>query len=423
MRYRAAHSKVSGTIRAPPSKSYTHRAIVLAALSGGPCVIHHPLRSDDTDATVAGSAGLGAEIRVEGDELRISAGSLHAAGRPVDARNSGTTLRFLTGVASLFKGATTLTGDSSLRRRPMGPLIEALNRLGAHARALGSEGRPPVEVSGVLRGGAISLPGGVSSQFLSSLLIACPLASGPTEIRILPPVRSEPYVEMTRHSLRAFGVDVAVDGDTCLVEGGQAYRPSGVDIPGDFSSAAFPLVAAAVTDGDVTVIGLDAESPQGDRRIVEILRQFGAQVDVGSDRVRVRGGRLVGQAVDVGANPDLFPILAVLGACAAGETRLVNGEHLQEKESDRIATTVSMLRALGVRAEPTPDGCIVYGSTPLRGAFIDSRGDHRILMAGAVAGLVAADAIEISDPRCFRVSYPSFLDDMRALGAVHSVIA
>lgn len=422
MRYRAAPSKVSGTIRAPPSKSYTHRAIVLATLSGGPCVVHHPLRSDDTDATVAGSVALGAQIGYEGDDLRISAESLRAPGRALDVRNSGTTLRFLAGVASLLKGVTALTGDSSLRERPMGPIVDALNGLGAHARAFGPDGRPPVEVRGVLQGGAISLPGGVSSQFLSSLLIACPLARDSTEIRILPPVRSEPYVEMTQHSLRAFGVDVTVGGNTCRVDGGQTYRPVDVEIPGDFSSAAFPLVAAAMTDGDVTVIGLDAESPQGDRQIVEILRKFGARVDVGPDRVRVRAGPMVGQTVDVGENPDLFPILAVLGACAEGETRLVNGEHLRGKESDRIASTVSMLRALGVPAEPATDGCIVPGSNPLRGGFVDAHGDHRILMAAAVAGLVANDVVDISDPRSFRISYPSFLDDMRALGAHHSVI-
>ena len=413
---------VSGTIRASPSKSYTHRAVVLAALSGGPCLIRRPLRSEDTDATIAGMAAFRAEIDRDGDDLCVSSGSLHSPGKPIDARNSGTTLRLLTGVASILSGLTILTGDSSLRKRPMAPLLDALNALGARTRALGGDGRPPVEVRGVLRGGGATIPGNVSSQFLSSLLIASPLAPEPSDIRVLPPIRSEPYVEVTRHMMHRFGVDVPADGDTYRVPGDQAYRPVDLDVPGDFSSAAFPLVAAAITDGDVTVTGLDSDSPQGDRKIVEIVRSFGASVDPGPDRVRVRGGTLVAQTVDVGDTPDLFPVLAVLASQAEGETRFVNGGHLRLKESDRIATTVSMLRALGVPAQATPDGCVVRGPIRLCGAFVDAHGDHRILMAAAVAGLVVDDPVDISDPWCFRVSYPSFLDDLRALGALHAVV-
>jgi 3-phosphoshikimate 1-carboxyvinyltransferase len=367
-------------------------------------------------------AAFGARIDPTSDELRVAAESLHAADAPIDAGNSGTTLRLLAGVAGVFEGTTTLTGDASLRKRPMGPLLDALNGLGAQARSLGGDGHPPVEVQGVLRGGSVSLPGSISSQFLSSLLIACPLATAPSEIRLLRPVRSEPYVEVTRHMLRTFGVDVPAGGDTYRVRGGQMYRPTDVDVPGDFSSAAFPLVAAVLTDGDISVKGLDLESPQGDREVVRLLRSFGARVDVIEDRVRVRGGDLVGQTLDISDTPDLFPILAVLATQADGETRFVNGDHLRFKESDRISTTVAMLQALGARAQPTPDGCIVRGRNRLHGAFVDCQGDHRILMAAAVAGLIADDAVDISDPWCFRVSYPSFLEDMRALGAVHAVV-
>ncbi len=423
MKYRAIPAKVSGTIRAPPSKSYTHRAIILAALSGGPCVVRRPLRSEDTDATVAGMAAFGAAIRGDGDDLRVSAESLHAPPKPIDARNSGTTLRLLAGVASLQSGETTLTGDSSLRKRPMGPLLDALNGLGAHAHARGADGRPPVDVRGVLRGGDVSVPGNVSSQFLSSLLIVCPLAPRPSEIRVLPPFRSEPYVHVTTDMLHRFGVEVSLSGDRFRVPGAQVYRPVDVDVPGDFSSAAFPLVAAALTDGDVTVLGLGGAAPQGDRRIVDILRSFGARVDVGPESVRVRGGALVAQTIDVGETPDLFPVLAVLATQAEGETRFVNGDQLRLKESDRIASTVAMLRILGVRADPTPDGCVVRGPNLLHGGFVDSRGDHRILMAAGIAGLVARDAVDISDPWCFRVSYPAYLDDLRALGALHAVVA
>jgi len=364
----------------------------------------------------------GATIDRTADELRVAAESLHAADAPVDAGNSGTTLRLLAGVAGIFAGTTTLTGDASLRKRPMGPLLDALNGLGAHTRSLGGDGLPPVEVQGVLHGGTISIPGSISSQFLSSLLIACPLALASSEIRLVRPLRSEPYVEVTRQMLRTFGVEIPAGGDTCLVRGGQVYRPADVDIPGDFSAAAFPLVAAILTDGDVSVEGLDLDSPQGDRKVLGFLTSFGARVDATEERVRARGGDLVGQTIDIGDTPDLFPILAVLATQADGETRFVNGDHLRFKESDRISATVAMLRALGGRVQPTPDGCIILGPNRLHGAFVDSRGDHRILMAAAVAGLAAEDAVDISDPGCFRISYPSFLEDMRALGAVHAVV-
>ncbi len=423
MRYRTLPSRVSGTIRASPSKSVTHRAIVLASLSSGSSRIRRPLWSDDTDATLDGMMAFGADVVREGEVVRMAGEPLRLPDAPIDARNSGTTLRLLAGVAALVSGTTTLTGDSSLRKRPMGPLLDALRDLGAGARALGDDGRPPVEIRGILRGGSAALPGDVSSQFLSSLLIACPLAPEGSEIRVLAPIRSESYIEMTRGMMHRFGVNVRTDGGVYRTAGGQRYRGTDVDVPGDFSSAAFPLVAAAITDGDVTVTGLDTDAPQGDRKLLDILRSFGGRVEVSGDWVRVQGESLVGQTVDIGDTPDLFPILAVLASQAEGETRFVNGGHLRFKESDRIDATVSLLHALGGRAKATEDGCLVSGPSRLLGGSVDARGDHRILMAAAVAGLAAKGSVDISDPWSFRVSYPRFLDDFRDLGALHAVIA
>jgi len=236
-------------------------------------------------------------------------------------------------------------------------------------------------------------------------------------------MRSLPYVDTTCQMIRESGGRITNRDRVFRVEGGQSYRPVDREIPGDFSSAAFPLVAAAITDGIVTVTGLDPETPQGDRRIVDLLRSFGAQVDASGESVRVQGAPLTGRTVDVGDIPDLFPILAVLGSQANGETRFVNGAHLRFKESDRIEATVAMLRSLGGQAKETADGCVVSGPSRLLGGSVDAHGDHRILMAAAVAGLVARDVTDISDPWCFRASYPSFLEDMRALGALHAVVA
>lgn len=307
----------------------------------------------------------------------------------------------------------------------MGPLLDGLNGLGASARALGPQGLPPVEVRGILRGGTVSIPGSVSSQFLSSLLLACPLAKSPSTVHVLPPVRSEPYVDVTLAMLRHFGGEASADGHDLLIPGGQSYRAADFQVPGDFSSAAFPLVAAAITQGDVTVEGLEASMPQGDRRVVDVLADFGAAVATarGTVRVHARKAPLRGRTVDLNDTPDLFPVLAVLATQAEGESRFVHGEHLRLKESDRIASTVAFLSAMGARAAATPDGCVVRGPNRLHGASVDSLGDHRILMAAAVAGLVADDAVEITEPECYRVSYPTFLEDLRSLGAPFEVVA
>lgn len=422
MKLRVHPSTVRGEIRSPPSKSYTHRAILLATLSGGPCRVDRPLLSDDTEATLTAVQALGACVDRRKDSLRIECEGLRVPAREVDARNSGTTLRLLTGVVALMPGTTVLTGDASLRKRPMGPLVDALHQLGARTRALGPDGRPPVEVTGPMRGGSVAVPGSVSSQFLSSLLIACPLAPAATDLRVTPPILSEPYVEVTRHMMRRFGVEVEGRIPALHIPGRQRYVPSDFAVPGDFSSAAFPFVAAAVSGGDVTVAGLDPDLPQGDRRITDILRSFGADVTSERDRVRVRAGHLGAQTVDLGATPDLFPVLAVLATQARGESRFVNGAHLRYKESDRIASTVAFLGAMGADVHGTPDGCVIRGPTRLQGADVDALGDHRILMAAAVAGLVAQEPVEVSDPESYRVSYPTFLEDFRALGADMEVI-
>lgn len=423
MIFRSRAGTVAGRVRAPPSKSYTHRAILLAALSGGPCLVSRPLLSEDTEATVAGVEAFGAEVLLKGDALRVASPGLSLPAREIDARNSGTTLRLLSGTAALLQGTTVLTGDASLRKRPMGPLLDALRGLGADARSVPGDGRPPVRITGPLRGGETSISGSVSSQFLSSLLLACPLAAEATSLHVLPPILSEPYVDVTRHMLGIFGATADSEGNDFRIRGGQRYRPVDFTVPGDFSSAAFPLVAAAISGGDVTVDGLDSATPQGDRKIADILEAFGASVTPTPEGIRVRGAPLRSQTVDVSATPDLFPVLAVLASQARGESRFVNGAQLRLKESDRIETTVAFLRAMGAEVTATPDGCVVRGPARLTGASVDSHGDHRILMAAAVAGLVAREPVEIADPWCFRVSYPSFLDDLRVLGAEMEVVS
>lgn len=405
-----------GTVTAPPSKSYTHRAIVMGALTGDEFLLEGALISEDTKATLDAVQVLGAEVSHSEGGTRILCRRLRPASRAIDARNSGTTIRLMTGIAALLPSPTTLTGDSSLVRRPMGPLVDALSQLGARCEFLDAKGRPPLTVTGPMGGSATSVKGSVSSQFVSSLLIACTQKRGPTDIALQGSLTSRPYVDITLDMLRDFGavVDETAGGFTVL--GDQRLSRNSYSVPGDFSSAAFPFVAAAVTGGDVTVRNLDVGSPQGDKAILDILSRFGAKVDRAKGSIRVRGAGLEGVDLDVGDTPDLFPVLAVLGAVASGRTTIRGGRNLREKESDRIATTTAFLKDMGANIVPTDDGCVIEGGAKLHGASVQTEGDHRILMAAAVAGLVSTSEVRIQDEGSYAVSYPGFLEDMLRLG-------
>jgi len=374
--------------------------------------------SDDTKATLDALYAFGTEFRSVSTGIAIHCEQLRKPAGVIDARNSGTTIRLITGVASLLPCETTLTGDDSLVRRPMGPLVDALVSLGANARFLGRPGCPPLVISGPIAGSRAEIRGDVSSQFVSSLLIACSQKKGDTEIHVKGELRSEPYVGITLELLRDFGGAVEQRAGIYHVRGEQSLQRESYTVPGDFSSAAFPLAAAAITGGDVTVRNLARKSPQGDRAIVDILSCFGASVTVKEDSIRVVSdpADLEGCEIDVRNTPDLFPIAAVIGSVARGRTTIGGGEGLRHKESDRIATTTGFLRRMGADASPTDDGCIINGGTRIHGAEVETEGDHRIFMAAAVAGLVATTDTTINDSDSYKISYPGFMRDMHQLG-------
>jgi 3-phosphoshikimate 1-carboxyvinyltransferase len=405
-----------GSVTAPPSKSYTHRAMVLGALTHSHFSLINPLMSEDTRATLDALYVLGTEFRSNSKGVLIHCDKFRRAPGVIDAKNSGTTIRLMAGIASLLPEETTLTGDESLVRRPMGPLVEALSQLGARCQYLGDPGRPPLKITGPVTGNRAEIPGDISSQFVSSLLIACSQKSGNTDIILKGQLRSRPYVDITLQMLREFGADVEEKDQRFFVKGTQRLTRETYTVPGDYSSASFPLVAAAITGGEVTVRGLDLDSPQGDRAILQHLRTFGARVSLGRDSVKVSGGELKGTEIDVTHTPDLFPVLAVLGSVASGRTILKGGENLRTKESDRIATTTTFLQNMGARIVPRDDGCEVLGGDKLHGATVQTEGDHRILMAAAVAGLASSSETKIDDNYSFNVSYPGFLRDMHQLG-------
>ncbi len=416
MKLRVSPSVVTGTIQSSPSKSYSHRALVLALLADGRSNIKNVLLSGDTVATYQAVQAFGARTTVKGDTVVVDGGRLCCPDNEIDAANSGTTIRIMMGIASLLPCQVVLTGDDSLRRRPMQPLIDALNELGVKCSSKDGNGRAPILVQGPNRGETAHIPGDISSQFISSLLISAPRKEVGTEIVLTTPLKSRPYVDITMGMMRWFGAEVERTDEGFYVPGRQRYEACSYRVPGDYSSAAFPLVAGALTGG-VVVAGLDPDDHQGDRVIVDILREFGAGIKQGGTTVRAWPGELEGTEVDLADAPDLFPIVALLGTQACGTTTISNAEHLRIKESDRIHATTEFLRAMGGEIEEKKDGCVVNGPTPLTGAKVDSLNDHRILMAAAVAGLIAEGTTTITNGDCFNVSYPKFLDDMRSLGA------
>lgn len=409
-------SQVSGDVEVPPSKSYTHRAITISALGPGGSV-KRPLLSADTRATIRAAEAFGAEIAIEGETLAVAG----AGGGPktpenvIDVENSGTTLRIMAAVAALTDGAV-LTGDASIRRRPNGPLLKSLCDLGGEAFSIKNDDCAPLVVRGRIRGGRTVLDGSVSSQFLSALLISCPLAEGDSEIEIKGELKSRPYAEITLEMLRAAGAKIETDFERFAVQGGQSYDLGGYTVPGDFSSASYLLAAAAVTGSSLSVRGL-RPSKQGDSAIVSILQEMGAKIswDRSEGVLEIEGRELSGVEVDASLTPDLVPTIAVLGSVAEGQTVVKNAEHVRHKETDRLRAMATELSRMGAKIAERPDGLVIEGGR-LRGARVSGHHDHRIVMALTVAGLVAGDTT-VDTAEAVSVSYPGFFEEMARIGA------
>ncbi len=412
-------SEIKGTVSAPPSKSYTHRAIAIASLSKK-ATIYNPLLSEDTKATIRASEAFGAGIESKKDSLIIKGfdGKPSVPDNIIDVANSGTTLRIMTAVASLVNGATVLTGDASIRTRPNTPLLNALNDLGAEAFSTRGNGMAPLVVRGKMRGGRVYIDGSISSQFISALLIACPFAQNRTAIMIKGELKSRPYVNITIDMLRDAGAKIEADErvNSFTLPPEQEYNLKSYNVPGDFSSASY-LMAAGVLCGEVTIKNL-FPSEQGDSALIELLEKMGAQIswDKKKGEVRVSKGKLKGINVDVGTTPDLVPTLAVLGAAAEGTTIIENAEHVRYKETDRLHAMTVELKKMGVDITEEKDRLIIKGGN-MKGAQVHGWDDHRIVMALAVAGMVAGDTT-IDSIESVSISYPGFFEDLKNIGAV-----
>ncbi|MHA1948846.1 MAG: 3-phosphoshikimate 1-carboxyvinyltransferase [Candidatus Thorarchaeota archaeon] len=412
-------SDLKGVVQAPPSKSYTHRAIVCGLLTSGITRIFNPLFCEDTEASLRISKMLGANIERGEDLTIIGPKRLLAPSSEMNCEGSGTTLRIFTALSALTKSRCVLSGNKSLQARPMSELLQALEQLGVHAISVSGDGRPPVEVNGRgLNGGSVRIRGDVSSQYISGLLFACSKAENDTKIELTTQLESKPYVEMTLEVMRHFGVSATPtkNWSQILIPGNQIYKESNYRVPGDYSSAAFLLVAGAIA-GSVRITGLEQESTQGDSRILSLLKKMGVSLEFIKDEIRINRSELISLEIDVSQIPDLVPILAVLASQAEGRTRIFNASRLQLKESNRLISTQDELRKMGAEISTTGDEMIIDGPTPLHGAVIDSHQDHRIAMACTVAGIVADGPTIIEGVDCVSKSYPDFIEHMSSLGA------
>mgnify|MGYP000871450013 CR=1 FL=1 len=412
-------AKLSGTVKAIPSKSDAHRKLICAALADGETrlTLGTDAPGQDILATIACLRALGADLREEtpGTWLITPIPAQPPSDPILDCRESGSTLRFLLPVAGMLANRgvnAAFIGSGRLPERPLEPLIRALKERGLQFSAE----KLPFRLSGTLTSGRFTLPGDISSQFISGLLFALPLLAGSSQIELTSPLESAAYADMTIAALSAFGIQIekSADGFNCL--GSQRLTPPDhLNTEGDWSSAAFFLAAGAL-GAEVSVSGLSLTSLQPDRAVVEHLKQFGAAVKTAPDLVSFAPQPLHGIKIDASEAPDLVPILAITACAAQGETLIYNAARLRIKESDRLAAMQNCIRALGGSCELTEDGMRIYGHGSLTGGTVDSVNDHRIAMAAAIASIICTKPVFIHGFRAVEKSYPSFFSDFNALG-------
>ncbi len=398
------------TLTVPGSKSYTHRLLIAAALSEGRCTLTNALRSEDTDLTLGALRQMGIEIATHGTTIEIHgrSGRFRPATEPIHLGNSGTSMRLLISTACLGEGDYLLTGTPRMQERPVQPLIDALTQIGAEVESINGTGCPPVRIwGGDALGGEASIDCSVSSQFLSSLLLAAPRLPLGMDIRVVGQAVSRPYIDMTIEILNRFGVQVArQDYARFTVPGDQALKPGRYAVEPDASNASYFWAIGAISGRRITVEGIQRKSLQGDLGIVALFEAMGCQISRDDEGLSVQGGALRGIDADMGNMPDMVPTLAVVAAFARGTTVIRNVAHLRAKECDRLAAVMTELGRMGIETQTDGNDLTILGGTP-RGAEIETYDDHRIAMSFAVAGL-GAEGTRIRNERCVQKSFPDF---------------
>ncbi len=424
MRITITPHALKGTLPAIASKSMAHRLLILAALCPQTTDLDCNTTSKDIDATVACLEALGARIARTRKGFRVNPIVQPKPDALLDCGESGSTLRFMMPLLAALGQGGALAVHGRLAERPLSPLYEELC---LHGATLGKRGTWPLVVGGTLRGGTFGIPGNVSSQYVSGILMAAPLVGETVRIRVEEPFESSSYVNLTISALKTFGIRVGVsheqDGEkphvTYAVDAGQKLVSPGVaSVEGDWSNAAFWLAAGAFGGQGITIEGLDPASIQGDRACIAALAAFGARITRAGHSITCRHDDLTGRTIDVGDIPDLVPPLAAIATQAKGTTRIINAGRLRLKESDRLETVCAGLRALGATVSIIDDSLVVEGTGALCGGTVDAANDHRIAMMGAIAGTYAQGETTILGAECVSKSYPGFFEDFRTLGGI-----
>ena len=430
---RVAAGQRTGTVCIPASKSRAHRLLIMAALSGGPVELRCPGISNDIQATMDCLRGLGYAVTQLGDDTIVvcrecrdgadaANGQDAATDRILPCRDSGSTLRFMMPLAGALGTDVVFQMEGRLPERPLAPFDDELRAHGMSIRREGSR----LYCSGKLESGRYTLPGNVSSQYISGLLMSLPMLSGDSELIITGEVESRDYINMTLDALRTAGIAVESDEDTYRIGGGQSFNmPQKIMVEGDWSSAAFFLSLGALSEKGVTVKGVDRDSLQGDKAILDVLKGFGAHVSFNIDSITVSHAPLSGQDIDASGIPDLVPVISVVAAAADGTTTITGAARLRLKESDRLKTTTAMLKALGADITELEDSLIITGcgykpadkdrGSLLSGGCVDSARDHRIAMSAAVAASICRGDVFVTGPECVKKSYASFWEDFEGM--------
>ena len=416
MKCKVNKSRLTGVISCPPNKSYSHRAVFLATLANGKSILRNVLLSRDTLATISACKIFGAKIEVDGSTVIVESNGKVIPQLPqIDASNSGTTIRISAAISSLSDTLTTLTGDSSLRKRPMQPLLDSLEQLGAHCTS--TNGKPPITIEGKASGGTTRIPGSVSSQFISALLIAGAKMKKGLTLEIEGDLVSKPYLDATIGMMNKFGVTVNVLSPYKKYNvQSQAYKPIDFVVPSDFSSMALLLSAAVLVGDNMSIAASTGDLPQGDREMLSHLEKLGVKINI-DDRITVKSPKLLkGGRFDLSNTPDLLPAMAILSLKTSRPIEIYNVKHARFKETDRIAILAKELSKLGVRVKENEDGMVLEASNSLKSAELDSSEDHRLFMALSIAGMFIGNCT-VTDPDSVDVSYPTFIEDMNKIGA------
>lgn len=409
----------NGIVNVPPSKSDVHRAIICAAMANGVSRISPVALSNDIKATIGCIKALGADAVLENNVLTVDGTNMYKNKTALlDCGESGSTLRFFIPIAAVGNINATFVGKGKLPQRPIGIFTEALPKAGTVCK---TEGGLPLEIKGQLKSGIFEIPGNVSSQFITGLLLALPILEGDSEIVLTSPLESVGYIAMTIRTMKQFGVNIQATEKGWHIKGGQSYKTCDYTTDGDWSQAAFFMVLGAVS-GKVTVKGVAKDSTQGDKKCAEILARFGAKVTQLDNEVTVEKGKLKAITVDASQIPDLVPVLSVCAAFAEGTTKIINAERLRIKECDRLKATAELLNNLGGKVKELSDGLEITGVSSLKGGNVNGYNDHRIVMSAAVCAARSDEDITATFAMSINKSYPDFYIDYNSIGGKANVL-